>query len=64
MTERDPHTEPENSTVDDWRGQEAKQNQELADDLVEQTGGDLEEAERRFQQQTDGEFQQDADRPG
>ena len=30
--ERDPYTEPENSTVDDWLGQEVARDEELADE--------------------------------
>lgn len=48
MSERDPYTEPENSTVEDWMGQEVNHDQALVEDLVEQSGGNLEEAERRF----------------
>jgi hypothetical protein len=49
--ERDPEgavREPENSTVDDWLGQQVNQDDELVDDLLEETGGDRAEAERRF----------------
>ena len=59
MTERDtdtpdgPFTEPENSTVDDWHGQELAREQEKADALVRETGGDMEEAERRFEEEAD-----------
>lgn len=40
--------EPPNSTVDDWMGQQVNGDEELADELLEETGGDAEEAERRF----------------
>jgi hypothetical protein len=40
--------EPPNSTVDDWLGQQASEDEQLADELMEETGGDAEEAERRF----------------
>jgi hypothetical protein len=40
--------EPPNSTVDDWLGQQVSEDDELADDLLDETGGDVEEAERRF----------------
>lgn len=50
MSPSDPYTEPENSTVEDWMGQEVNDDQELVEDLVEQSGGNLEEAERRFQE--------------
>jgi hypothetical protein len=42
--------EPENSTVDDWLGQQASEDEELAEDLLEETGGDAGEAERRFEE--------------
>jgi hypothetical protein len=46
--ERGAIEEPPNSTVDDWLGQQASEDEELADDLLDETGGDVEEAERRF----------------
>ena len=49
MTDRDPLREPENSTVDDWHGQELAREEERADQLLEETGGDMAEAERRFE---------------
>ena len=54
MPDRDPHVEPENSTVDNWMGQEVNEDMELADRLVDETGGDLDEAERRFEQESAG----------
>lgn len=54
MPNSDPHTEPENSTVDDWMGQEVNKDAELADKLVEESGGDLEKAEAKFEQQSAG----------
>jgi hypothetical protein len=44
--------EPPNSTVDDWLGQQVDKDAELADELVEETGGDLAEAERRFEERS------------
>jgi hypothetical protein len=41
-------SEPENSTVDDWLGQRVSRDEQLADRLVEQSGGDEQEAARRF----------------
>jgi hypothetical protein len=41
--------EPDNSTVDDWIGQQASEDDELVDELLEETGGDVEEAERKFE---------------
>jgi hypothetical protein len=40
--------EPPNSTVDDWIGQQASEDEEVVDELLEETDGDVEEAERRF----------------
>lgn len=54
MSNSDPHTEPANSTVDDWMGQEVNKDMDLADKLVEESGGDLAEAERKFDQQSAG----------
>jgi len=36
--------EPPYSTVDDWLGQQVSE----VDELLDETGGDVEEAERRF----------------
>jgi hypothetical protein len=47
-TEDDEIVEPPNSTVDDWFGQQVGKDDELVDQLLEETGGDVEEAERRF----------------
>jgi hypothetical protein len=46
--ERGTIEEPPNSTVDDWLGQQVSEDAELAEDLLDETGGDTEEAERRF----------------
>lgn len=54
MADRDPHVEPDNSTVDNWMGQEVNEDMELADELVAETGGDLDEAERRFAEESAG----------
>jgi hypothetical protein len=40
--------EPPNSTVDDWLGQQVSEDEEEVDELLDETGGDVEEAERRF----------------
>ncbi|MDD9370337.1 MAG: hypothetical protein PV358_09510 [Acidimicrobiales bacterium] len=40
--------EPPNSTVDDWLGQQVSKDEDEVDELLEETGGDVEEAERRF----------------
>jgi hypothetical protein len=40
--------EPPNSTIDDWLGQQVSEDEEEVDELLEETGGDVDEAERRF----------------
>jgi hypothetical protein len=44
-----PYTEPPNSTVDDWHGQELAREEERADELLDEAGGDRTEARRRFE---------------
>lgn len=58
--------EPENSTVDDWFGQNVARDQDLADRLVEEEGGDEEAAEARFEAEAEGEekFREGHPRPG
>jgi hypothetical protein len=46
--DEDEIVEPPNSTVDDWLGQQAARDEEEVDELLEETGGDVDEAERRF----------------
>ena len=55
--------EPPNSTVDDWFGQNAARDQELADELVEQEGGDESSAEARFDEEAEGKQKYDAGHP-
>lgn len=50
----DPHVEPENSTVDNWMGQEVNRDAELADEVMHDAGGDEAEAEKAFNQQSEG----------
>lgn len=40
--------EPENSTVNDWHGQKVADDEELIDDVLEETGGDEAAAEAAF----------------
>lgn len=54
MSNPDPHTEPDNSTVEDWMGQEVNSDMDLADQLVEESGGDLDEAEEKFSSRSAG----------
>src|SRR4051794_27657694 len=51
MSERDPHQEPDNSTVDDWHGQWVNRMMVDADAAVANADGDLVEAEKRFDAQ-------------
>jgi hypothetical protein len=51
----DPLQEPENSTVDDWMGQRVDRDTERAERLLEETGGDEAEAERRFDEESEAE---------
>ena len=44
-----PITEPTNSTVDDWHGQEVQRDTDAADAAVEAAGGDMDRAERIFE---------------
>jgi hypothetical protein len=47
--------EPDNSTVDDWFGQNVARDQDVADKAVAEAGGDMAEAEKRFDAEADGE---------
>lgn len=47
----DPYTEPANSTVDDWHGQEVQADVDAAEQAVDEAGGDMQEAERRFEEE-------------
>jgi hypothetical protein len=55
--------EPDNSTVDDWFGQNVARDQELADQLVEEEGGDEAAAEERFEQDAEGQEKYEAGHP-
>jgi alkylated DNA repair dioxygenase AlkB len=48
MAARDPHKEPDNSTVDDWHGQEVDRMKEQADAAMDRSGGDEAKAEAAF----------------
>ena len=52
MAERDPHKEPENSTVDDWHGQKVDRLAEQADEAMAEAGGDETRAEAEFNAET------------
>lgn len=59
----DEITEPENSTVDDWFGQNVARDQDLADELVAEEGGDLHAAEERFDEEAEGKEKFEAGHP-
>jgi hypothetical protein len=46
--------EPENSTVDDWFGQNVARDQDKADEVAAESDS-FEEAEERFEREADGE---------
>jgi hypothetical protein len=59
-----PPQEPEeDSTVDDWFGQNVARDQELADELVEEEQGDARRAEERFEEEAEGEDRYKAGHP-
>jgi hypothetical protein len=55
--------EPDNSTVDDWFGQNVARDQDKADELVAEEGGDLQAAEERFDDEAEGQDKFDAGHP-
>ncbi len=55
--------EPENSTVDDWFGQNVARDQDLADEIVDEEGGDLDAAEERFEEEAEGQETYEAGHP-
>lgn len=60
----EPVQEPtEDSTVDDWFGQNVARDQELADELVAEEGGDQAAAEERFEAEADGQDTYEAGHP-
>lgn len=54
--------EPDNSTVDDWFGQNVARDQETADRVAEEADS-AEEAEERFEEEADGEERYEAGHP-
>jgi hypothetical protein len=55
MTNAEPQdhgtiVEPDNSTVNDWIGQKVSDDEELIDEVLEETGGDAAAAEEAFDQ--------------
>lgn len=63
MADQDEIKEPDNSTVDDWFGQNVARDQDLADELVAEEGGDTEAAEKRFEDEAQGKEKYDAGHP-
>ena len=57
------HREPDNSTVDDWFGQNVARDQDLADRLVEDEAGDESAAEKRFAEESVGKQKYQAGHP-
>ncbi len=53
----------EDSTVDDWFGQNVARDQDLADKVVAEEGGGLEAAEQRFEDEAEGKQTYDAGHP-
>jgi len=55
--------EPENSTVDDWFGQNVARDQDVADQAMAEADGDPVEAEEIFEREAEGEATYDAGHP-
>jgi hypothetical protein len=55
--------EPDNSTVDDWFGQNVARDQDLAEELVDEEEGDEASAERRFEEEAEGKEKYEAGHP-
>jgi len=51
-TEGETIKEPENSTVDHWMGQEVERDQAVADQALDEAGGDMAKAEKIFDQRS------------
>lgn len=47
--------EPDNSTVDDWFGQNVARDQDVADEAMKETGGDSTQAEQLYEERAKGE---------
>jgi hypothetical protein len=54
--------EPENSTVDDWFGQNVARDQDVADKVAAESDSE-EEAEARFEEEAEGEDTYEAGHP-
>ncbi|MDQ6698071.1 MAG: hypothetical protein M3Z46_11515 [Actinomycetota bacterium] len=55
MAERDDEVrEPDNSTVDDWFGQNVARDQDVADEAMDEARGDEKKAEQLYQERAEG----------
>jgi hypothetical protein len=50
--QHDEIVEPPNSTVNDWHGQKVNDDEEMIDEVLDETGGDVEAAERAFDERS------------
>jgi hypothetical protein len=48
----DEIVEPPNSTVNDWHGQKVSDDEAMIDEVLEETGGDIDAAERAFDERS------------
>lgn len=55
--------EDESGAVDDWMGQEIERDTEVAERAVDEAGGDMDEAEKKFDEQAEGEQRHKANFP-
>lgn len=55
--------EPDNSTVEDWFGQNVARDEDVADEAMAEAGGDPVEAERIFDERAEGEETYEAGHP-
>ena len=55
--------EPDNSTVDDWFGQNVARDEEVADEAMREAGGDEAKAEEIFEERASGEETYQEGRP-
>lgn len=51
---KDPNQEPSGGEVEGWMGQEVAKDAELVDELVAEEGGDVDAAEKRFEEESAG----------
>jgi hypothetical protein len=63
-TGQDPIVEPPNSTVDDWLGQRVARDEERAERALDESDGDVEEAEQRYEHRDERDDEPPTERPG